>query len=502
MATSTLIDRHVQAMARSFSPGKAAGMRVTYQLQITGVDDGTWAVSVTDGKCTIKRGAASGPDTTITMNVERFQALAAGRLNVRDAYQKGDIRVGGNLPNALKFVEIFPPWAGLVAPETPQPAPTPHPTPPPAPAPAPQPHPTPPPAPVPAPQPAPRPPADTGAPSLADYARAMPSGFRADKAGGLRAVYQFQLSGPDGGTWTVSVSGGSCTVAEGGPVAPSVTINMSGSDFIKLARGELNTTRAYQQGQIKISGDISQAGKIPEIFRGWAGSVEGTPPPSPTPTPQPVPAPTPTPPAGGPVNPGLQNGSFDEYQPYVRDGQAKVWKEDQFPERYGTSWQLALLSEGDGRLHLMDSGTFGRFTQRYFGGGGRDYHIHGHHSQVVTSRYSFDIVLMQTVAAEPGRNYRFRGSIVSFYKGTSGERADGKIFKTIGIDPSGGRDPKGAGITWGERDGRDNEWRYPVVQVKAQANAITVFIRLENTEKDVGSTELNIIHLDDFRLET
>ena len=489
MTTSALIDRHVQAMAQGFQPGKAGGMRVTYQLQITGVDDGVWTVSVADGKCTIKRGAASGPDTTITMNVERFQALAAGRLNVRDAYQRGEIRVGGNVANALKFVEIFPPWAGLVPPETPQPAPTPQPTPPPAPAPA--------------PQPAPTPPAIPASPALADYVRAMPSGFRADKAGGLRAVYQFQLSDPAGGTWTVSVSGDSCTVAEGRPVSPSVTVSMSGTDFIKMARGELNTTRAYQQGQIKISGDISQAGKIPEIFRAWAGLVDAAPAPSPSPTPPPSPAPTPSPPAaGGPVNPGLQNGSFDEYQPYVRDGQAKVWKEDQFPERYGTSWQLVLLSEGDGRLHLMDSGTFGRFTQKYFGGGGRDYHIHGHHSQVVTSRYSFGLVLMQTVAAEPGRTYRFRGSIVSFYKGTSGERADGKIFKTIGLDPSGGRDPKSAGITWGERDGRDNEWCYPLVQVKAQANAITVFIRLENTEKDVGQTELNIIHLDDFRLET
>lgn len=494
MATSALIDRHVQAMAQGFQPGRAAGMRVTYQLQITGIDDGVWTVSVADGTCKINRGPASGPDTTITMNGERYLALAAGRLDVRDAYQKGDIRVGGNLANALKFVEIFPPWAGLVPPEAPQPAPTPQPAPPPAPAPA--------------PQPAPTPPAVPAAPALADYVRAMPSGFRADKAGGLKAVYQFQLSGPAAGAWTVTVSGGSCTVAEGRPASPSVTINMSDSDFIRLARGELNTTRAYQQGQIKISGDVSQASKIPDIFRAWAGAVEGAPAPAPTPqpapapAPQPAPAPVPGPPAGGPVNPGLLNGSFDEYQPYVRDGQAKVWKEDQFPERYGTSWQPVLLSEGAGRLHLMDSGTFGRFTQKYFGGGGRDYHIHGRHSQVVTSRYSFDLVLMQTVAAEPGRTYRFRGSIVSFYKGTGGERGDDKIFKTIGIDPSGGRDCRSAGIIWGERDGKDNEWRYPVIQVKAQANAITVFIRLENVEKDVGQTELNIIHLDDFRLES
>ena len=41
----------------------------------------------------------------------------------------------------------------------------------------------------------------------------------------------------------------------------------------------------------------------------------------------------------------------------------------------------------------------------------------------------------------------------------------------------------------------------PGVQTTAQADAITVFIRLENTERDVGMTELNVIHLDNFKLE-
>ena len=105
------------------------------------------------------------------------------------------------------------------------------------------------------------------------------------------------------------------------------------------------------------------------------------------------------------------------------------------------------------------------------------------------------------MAAKPGREYTFSGSIVSFYKGTSGERADNKIFKTIGIDPTGGDQWDSPTVVWGDRDGKDNEWRYPSLKVKAQAEAITLFIRLENTEKDVGQTELNTIHLDNFKLE-
>lgn len=371
-----------------------------------------------------------------------------------------------------------------------------------------QPEPTPSPAPAPVspqpstPEPAPEP-APTAEPTLADYVNAMPKGFRADRAGSLQATYQFQLSGSGGGTWTVYVANGSCSVAEGGTPLPSVGVGMSGADFIKLAQGNLNPTQAYRQGRVKIGGDLNLAARISDIFGPWKQFVRpGSAPAQPTPTPAPsTPEPSPVPQPGGTVNPSLLNGSFDDYQPYVRDGQAKVWKEPRFPEQFGKHWHLDVIDEKKSRIHVMDSGTFGQFTQKYFGGGGRDYHIHGRHSQVITSRYGFDVVFRQTVAAQPGKTYTFNGSIVSFYKGTSGERADGKIFKTLGIDPSGGMQWDSPNVVWGERDGKDNEWRYPSLKVTAQADAITVFIRLENEEGDVGQTELNIVHLENFQLQ-
>ncbi len=395
-------------------------------------------------------------------------------------------------------VLIIPAIAGT---SPPSPAPTPSPTP------APPPTPTPPtPTPIPAPTPA--------QPTLADYVRAIPAGFQPDRAGNLRLVYQFELIGGGGGAWTVTVANRTCTVAQG--TAPSnVTIGLNGDDFIKLAQGKLNPTQAYREGRIGVRGDLNVALKFADLFGPWAQAVQTgpTPAPAPTPAPSPQPAPTPTPsptptpapapapqpPTSGQVNPKLLNGSFDDYQPYIRDGEHKDWNE--FKEYYGAHWELVIIAEPERRARLMDSETFGKFTQKYFRGGGRDYHIHGKHSQVVSSRYAFDLAFMQTVAAEPGRDYTFSGSIVSFYKGTSGERADNKIFKRIGIDPTGGRRWDSPTVVWSERDGKDNEWRYPKVKVKAQAGAITVFIRLENTERDVGVTELNTIHLDNFKLE-
>jgi putative sterol carrier protein len=472
------VEKYMQAMAQGFRSDKAGGLRITYQLQLTGEGGGTWTVSIADGRCRVSQGASPGADISITMSTDHYLRLATGRLNAIDAYNKGQIKVSGDTEYALKFIELFPPWASRVPLDAP---PAPSPTPP---------------------QPEPSP----AEPTLADYVRAMPRGFRSDKAGDLRVTYQFQLTGAGGGTWTVTVANQACTVAEGQTASPSAVIRMSGTDFIKLAQGKLNTTHAYSQGEIKISGDLDLAARIPDIFEPWAEAFETAPPPTPapTPTPEPTPSPEPSPQPSpsGPVNPTLLNGSFDDYQPYIRGGEAQFWIEPQFPERYGAHWTLVVISETQRRCHLMDSETFGKFTQKYFGGGGRDYHIHGRHSQVVTSRSGFDLVLMQTVAAQPGREYAFRGSIVSFYKGTSGPPVHDKVFKTLGIDPTGGRDYRNSTVVWGERDGRDNEWRYPVVRVKAQADAITVFIRLENIEADVGITELNIIHLDDFKLES
>jgi len=412
-------------------------------------------------------------------------------INANQLDKSGKIFVG-----QILVIPAITPVSSVPAPSVPVPTPVPSvPTTPSVPA-----TPT---VPPPAPQPTPAPVPPSADPSLADYINAMPKGFRADRAGNLQATYQFQLAGSGGGTWTVYVANGACSVAEGGTPLPSVGIGMGGDDFIKLSQGKLDTTQAYRQGRVKIGGDLNLAARIADIFGSWAQFVSGGTTPAPVPTtPAPLPTiPVPQPAPGGAVNPSLLNGSFDDYQPYVRDGQAKVWKEPQFPEKYGVHWQVDLIKEKKSRIHLMDSGIFGKFTQKYFGGGGHDYHIHGTHSQVVTSRYGFDVVFRQAVAVQPGKTYTFGGSIVSFYKGTSGERADGKIFKTLGVDPTGGTNWNSSTVIWGERDGKDNEWRYPSLRVTAQTGALTVFIRLENVEDDVGSTELNIVHLENFRLE-
>ena len=283
----------------------------------------------------------------------------------------------------------------------------------------------------------------------------------------------------------------------------------SGDTLTKIARKFYGDARKYPL--IQQANNIDQAGTI------WVGQIltipsagSNTPAPATSPDTSTSPAPTPesgtsqpqpTPPSNVPANAELLNGDFESFQPFVYKGAPKVWK-GRYREEVGAGWQAKIISGvKKKRIRFLSSLVFGQVAKDLYGGSGLNYAYGGGNSQVIISQYGYDAVLYQTIAAQPGKTYRFSGLIVSFYKGTDNPATPNKIFKTLGIDPTGGQDYRSSAIVWGDRDSTDHAWINPSVSAQAQSNAITVFIRIENTEKNVGVTELNIVHLDKFLLE-
>ncbi|MDM8518876.1 SCP2 sterol-binding domain-containing protein [Anaerolineales bacterium HSG6] len=325
--------------------------------------------------------------------------------------------------------------------------------------------------------------------------QSMQNNFQPSRAEGLDVTYRLLLTGDGGGSWGLYIKNKQCRVREGAPRRTDVTITMNTDRYFQLSRGQLNVASAYQHQKINVTGNLQLALKFVELFPAWANSSSGGSGDSGSGSSE----------SGGSSSEGavqssLVNGSFEEYQPFAYKGDVKVWKENQYPEKYGKYWDLDILDVGDSRPHLMDSETFGYFTQKYFSGKGLNYKAHGGYSQVITSRYSFDLVFKQTISARSGQGYTFKGRWVSYYKGSEAPYIDNIIFFTIGIDPTGGTDPRSGSVVWGERDGKNNTWRWPSVSATAQGDKITVFIRIENTEDDVSATELNTIHIDQFEL--
>jgi len=94
----------------------------------------------------------------------------------------------------------------------------------------------------------------------------MRTSFRADKAKGVHARYQWELSGPNGGEWWIDVNDGTFKMGRGKIDNPSVTFVASDKTWVALSNGKLSGFWASLTGRLKIRGDQSLARKLGEIF--------------------------------------------------------------------------------------------------------------------------------------------------------------------------------------------------------------------------------------------
>ena len=94
----------------------------------------------------------------------------------------------------------------------------------------------------------------------------MHQSFQAEKAKGVHARYQWELSGPDGGQWWIDVNDGKFKMGRGKIDNPSVTFVAKDKDWVAVSNGQLGGTWAYMTGRLKIRGDQGIARKLGQIF--------------------------------------------------------------------------------------------------------------------------------------------------------------------------------------------------------------------------------------------
>ena len=94
----------------------------------------------------------------------------------------------------------------------------------------------------------------------------MRKSFQANKAKGVHARYQWELSGPNGGEWWIDVNDGTYKMGKGKIDNPSVTFITSDADWVAMSNGKLKGTWAYITGRLKVRGSQAVARKLNEIF--------------------------------------------------------------------------------------------------------------------------------------------------------------------------------------------------------------------------------------------
>lgn len=83
-----------------------------------------------------------------------------------------------------------------------------------------------------------------------------------DKVSDIDSVYQFNITGDDGGSWTVDFTQDNAEVSEGESDDADVTIEMKDGDFVDMWNGKLPGAQAFMMGKIKIQGDMGLAMKL------------------------------------------------------------------------------------------------------------------------------------------------------------------------------------------------------------------------------------------------
>ncbi|NP_001183950.1 hydroxysteroid dehydrogenase-like protein 2 [Sus scrofa] len=82
-----------------------------------------------------------------------------------------------------------------------------------------------------------------------------------------QAIYQFELSGEDGGTWFLDLKSKGGNVGYGEPSdRADVVMSMSTDDFVKMFSGKLKPVVAFLSGKLKIKGNMALAIKLEKLM--------------------------------------------------------------------------------------------------------------------------------------------------------------------------------------------------------------------------------------------
>ncbi len=100
------------------------------------------------------------------------------------------------------------------------------------------------------------------------FDRHMPEKLRGkpDLVTKINAVYQFNISGPTGGQWSVDCTQPGGFITAGTSTGAKCTVAATDVDFLNIVNGKMNPQMAFMSGKLRIQGDMGLAMKLQQIL--------------------------------------------------------------------------------------------------------------------------------------------------------------------------------------------------------------------------------------------
>lgn len=113
----------------------------------------------------------------------------------------------------------------------------------------------------------PQPPSKPRSGSVEETFRLIKDFLSDDIVKATQAIYEFKLSGEDGGTWFLDLKSKGGNAGHGEPPDQAdVIMTLSTDDFVKMFSGKLKPTMAFMSGKLKIKGNMALAIKLEKLM--------------------------------------------------------------------------------------------------------------------------------------------------------------------------------------------------------------------------------------------
>ena len=82
----------------------------------------------------------------------------------------------------------------------------------------------------------------------------------------VNAIYEFNITGDNGGVWTVELTKEKGGVQAGSTGNAKCIVTAASPDFMNIVSGKMNPQMAFMSGKLKIKGDMGLAMKLQKVL--------------------------------------------------------------------------------------------------------------------------------------------------------------------------------------------------------------------------------------------